>query len=41
MKLPHRDLNPSPYHPHPTSTYTYRVTITLRMCDGENETFVN
>ena len=41
MKLAHRDLNPSPYHPHPTSTYTYRVTITLRMCDGENETFVN
>ena len=41
MKLAHRDLNPSLYHPHPTSTYTYRVTITLRMCDGENETFVN
>ena len=41
MKLPHRDLNLSPYHPHPTNAYTCRVTITLKMCGNENEAFVN
>ena len=34
VKLPPRDLNPSPYPPHPTSTYICRVTIASRVCSG-------
>ena len=33
VKLPSRDLNPSPCPPHPTSTYTCKVTITPRVCN--------
>ena len=34
VKLPPRNLNPSPCLPHPISTCTYRVTIALRVCGG-------
>ena len=34
MKLPPRNLNPSPYPPHPISTCTCRVTIAPRVCGG-------
>ena len=32
VKLPLRDLNPSPCPPHPTNTYICRVTTAPRVC---------
>ena len=37
VKLPHGDLNLSPYPTHPTNTYTCGVTIAPRMCGGKKK----
>ena len=41
VKLPHGDLNLSPYPTHPTNTYTCGVTIEPRVCSGKKKKSIN
>ena len=41
VKLPPRNLNPTPWPPHPTSTYTCGVTTVPRLCGGSPLKYLN